>query len=133
MRLITRIRDRVRGRRFLLIHPLACCRGFAAGWHITRDPCMLTHSPRRLLLAVTVSVACWACGTSAARGRDGSSEINPRELAKSGTIYRDAYGMPHMDGKNDNATMFGFGYCQAEDYFWQIEDSYAMGLGRYSE
>ena len=49
------------------------------------------------------------------------------------TIYRDKYGMPHIDGKTDEAVLFGFGYCQAEDYFWQIEDSYVMGLGRYAE
>src|SRR5262249_51889875 len=49
------------------------------------------------------------------------------------TIYRDSYGMPHIDGPDDKSVLFGFGYCQAEDYFWQIEDSYVMGLGRYSE
>ena len=41
--------------------------------------------------------------------------------------------MPHIDGKTDDAVLFGFGYCQAEDFFWQIEDSYVMGLGRYAE
>ncbi len=64
---------------------------------------------------------------------EASAEINPSELAKSVTIYRDAYGMPHIDGPTDEAVLFGFGYCQAEDYFWQIEDSYVMGLGRYAE
>ena len=59
--------------------------------------------------------------------------IDPHELAKSVTIYRDSYGMPHIDGPSDKAVLFGFGYCQAEDYFWQIEDSYVMGLGRYCE
>ena len=49
------------------------------------------------------------------------------------TIYRDAYGMPHIDGADDEAVLFGFGYAQAEDYFWQIEESYVMGLGRTSE
>src|SRR3990172_9408764 len=58
---------------------------------------------------------------------------DPRELAKGVTIYRDRYGMPHIDGPNDKAVLFGFGYCQAEDYFWQLEDSYVMGLGRYAE
>jgi len=59
--------------------------------------------------------------------------LDPRELARSVTIYRDAYGMPHIDGPTDAAVLFGFGYCQAEDYFWQLEDSYVMGLGRYAE
>jgi acyl-homoserine-lactone acylase len=61
------------------------------------------------------------------------TKVDPRALAKSVTIYRDDYGMPHIDGPNDKSVLFGFGYCQAEDYFWQIEDSYVMGLGRYCE
>jgi penicillin amidase len=66
--------------------------------------------------------------------RDASSiTIDAAKLAASVTIYRDAYGMPHIDGPNDESVLFGFGYCQAEDYFWQLEDSYVLGLGRYSE
>ncbi len=61
------------------------------------------------------------------------TRLDPHALAKSVTIYRDDYGMPHIDGPNDKSVLFGFGYCQAEDYFWQIEDSYVMGLGRYCE
>ncbi len=64
---------------------------------------------------------------------DAASKIDARELAKSATIYRDNYGMPHIDGPTDKAVLFAFGYCQAEDFFWQIEDSYVMGLGRYCE
>jgi len=58
---------------------------------------------------------------------------NYKQLAQSVTIYRDKYGMPHIDGETDEAVLFGFGYCQAEDYFWQLEDSFAMGVGRYAE
>ncbi|MBI2827240.1 MAG: penicillin acylase family protein [Planctomycetia bacterium] len=63
---------------------------------------------------------------------DGSS-VDPRQLAAQVTIYRDGYGMPHIDGSTDESVLFGLGYCQAEDYFWQLEDSYVMGLGRYAE
>jgi acyl-homoserine-lactone acylase len=48
-------------------------------------------------------------------------------------IYRDSFGTPHIDGANDAATVFGFAYAQAEDFFWQIEDTYILALGRYSE
>jgi acyl-homoserine lactone acylase PvdQ len=54
-------------------------------------------------------------------------------LAKSVTIYRDEWGVPHIDGPTDESVIFGFGYAQAEDYFWQVEDSYIKALGRYSE
>jgi acyl-homoserine lactone acylase PvdQ len=57
----------------------------------------------------------------------------PEQLVEQVTIYRDAWGVPHIDGKDDPATLFGFAYAQAEDYFWQIEDSYIMALGRYAE
>ena len=44
------------------------------------------------------------------------SELDPKVLAQSVTIYRDAYGMPHIDGPNDESVLFGYGYAQAEDY-----------------
>jgi len=56
-----------------------------------------------------------------------------RELAARVRIYRDSFGMPHIDGDNDESVAFGFAYAQAEDYFWQVEDNYILCLGRYSE
>ena len=49
------------------------------------------------------------------------------------TIYRDEFGVPHVFGEDDESTIFGFGYVQAEDFFWQVEDAYILALGRYSE
>jgi acyl-homoserine lactone acylase PvdQ len=40
-----------------------------------------------------------------------------RNLAQRVTIYRDTYGIPHVFGETDAATMFGFAYAQAEDNF----------------
>jgi penicillin amidase len=59
--------------------------------------------------------------------------LDPDALATAVVIYRDRYGVPHIDGQTDEATVFGFAYAQAEDYFWQVEDTYIMALGRYSE
>jgi acyl-homoserine lactone acylase PvdQ len=56
-----------------------------------------------------------------------------RALAKSVTIHRDAFGVPHVFGPTDAACVFGFIYAQAEDYIWQIEDSYIRSLGRAAE
>ncbi|MBX9656209.1 penicillin acylase family protein [bacterium] len=55
------------------------------------------------------------------------------ELAKRVTIYRDSYGVPHVDADDPIAAAFGFGYAQCEDYFWQVEDSLIFGIGRYAE
>jgi acyl-homoserine-lactone acylase len=55
------------------------------------------------------------------------------KLAAVVTIHRDEWGVPHIDGPTDASVSFGFAYAQAEDYFWQIEDTYAASLGRYAE
>jgi penicillin amidase len=54
-------------------------------------------------------------------------------LARSVTIYRDNFGVPHVYGPTDASCVFGFVYAQAEDYFWQVEDSYLRALGRAAE
>jgi penicillin amidase len=61
------------------------------------------------------------------------SLVDPQSLAASVVIYRDRFGVPHIDAQTDAAAIFGFAYAQAEDYFWQVEDTYIMALGRYSE
>lgn len=58
---------------------------------------------------------------------------NAEKMAREVTIYRDTYGVPHVFGKTDAATVFGFAYTQAEDNFWQIEDNYIRAIGRASE
>lgn len=55
------------------------------------------------------------------------------KIARSVTIYRDKWGVPHVYGPTDASVIFGFMYAQAEDNFWQIEDSYIQALGRASE
>jgi acyl-homoserine lactone acylase PvdQ len=59
--------------------------------------------------------------------------IDAKQLAQRVTIHRDGYGVPHIFGADDESVTFGFGYAQAEDYFWQIEDVYILALGRYAE
>lgn len=58
---------------------------------------------------------------------------SPEQVARSVTIYRDTYGVPHVYGPTDASVVFGFVYAQAEDNFWQIEDSYIQALGRAAE
>jgi len=56
-----------------------------------------------------------------------------KKIAGSVTIYRDNYGVPHVYGPTDASCVFGYIYAQAEDNFWQIEDSYIRALGRGAE
>lgn len=95
------------------------------------------HSP--LLLSSFTLVALAGIGVFAA-GRAARADSTPagasakaKEVAKGVTIRRDAYGVPHVYAKTDAACVFGFIYAQAEDYFWQIEDSYVRSLGRAAE
>lgn len=88
------------------------------------------HLPRAIPAAI---VGLILAAAPAAAAEAPASPINAEELAKSVTIYRDAWGVPHIDGPTDESVVFGFAYAQAQDYFWQIEDSYVMGMGRYAE
>ena len=69
---------------------------------------------------------CWQLPLQAA-------SVNAEQLAAQVRIHRDAYGVPHVFGEDDASVIFGFGYVQAEDYFWQVEDVYILALGRYAE
>jgi acyl-homoserine lactone acylase PvdQ len=66
--------------------------------------------------------------------RDASADSDTTAaLAKSVTIYRDTFGVPHVYAPTDAGCVFGFVYAQAEDYFWQVEDNYIRALGRAAE
>lgn len=54
-------------------------------------------------------------------------------MARSVTIYRDRYGVPHIYGPTDASVVLGLAYAQAEDNFPQVEDNYIRALGRASE
>ncbi|MBI2825402.1 MAG: penicillin acylase family protein [Planctomycetia bacterium] len=83
---------------------------------------------RRTCLALLAFV--WLLGTIAPVR---AAESDPKAIAQSVTIHRDEWGVPHIDGPTDESVVFGFAYAQAEDYFWQVEDSYLQSLGRYAE
>ena len=57
----------------------------------------------------------------------------PEKLARSVTIYRDTWGVPHIYGATDASVAFGLMYAQAEDNFWQVETDYISALGRRAE
>lgn len=85
----------------------------------------------KLLLLIGLLAACASAGSTNAA--DETELPSADELRRRVAIYRDEYGLAHVIGDDDEATVFGFGYVQAEDYFWQVEDAYILALGRYSE
>jgi len=50
--------------------------------------------------------------------------------AKTVTITRDSWGVPHIEAPTDAAVVFGMAWAQAEDNFWQIEEDYLSALGQ---
>src|ERR1700733_6699483 len=73
-----------------------------------------------------------AAPSRAARAAELSS-ADVDKLAKSVTIQRDEWGVPHISGPTDASTAFGLAYAQAEDFFWQVEDTYIQALERHAE
>ena len=53
--------------------------------------------------------------------------------AKSVTIIRDNFGIPHIYGKSDADAVFGLLYAQCEDDFKRVELNYIEKLGRMAE
>jgi acyl-homoserine-lactone acylase len=102
-----------------------------------------TALPGRFCLAALIAMAgaasLWADSTGGPSDPPTAISLSPAEqaearlLADGVTIYRDAWGVPHIHGQTDRHVMFGYAYAQAEDFFWQIEDTYILSLGRYSE
>lgn len=66
-----------------------------------------------------------ACGAAAAP--------DPARLARSVTVHRDGWGVPHIYGPSDASVVFGLMYAQAEDNFWQLEETFIRDLGRAAE
>ena len=54
-------------------------------------------------------------------------------MARSVTIIRDTYGVPHIYGPTDASVVFGHAYAQAEDNFDQLEYNVLYALGRSAE
>ena len=53
--------------------------------------------------------------------------------ARSVTITRDDWGIPHVHGKTDADAVFALIYAQAEDDFTRIETNYLLSQGRLAE
>jgi len=70
-------------------------------------------------------------------GQEKSTEQRELErmekMAKSITIYRDTYGVPHVFGPTDSSVIFGYMYARAEDRFFKLEQGHLGLLGRKSE
>ena len=83
--------------------------------------------------ALTLTLLCASVVAGQQSRRMTSNLIDADRLARTVTIYRDTYGVPHVFGYTDASTVFGFAYAQAEDNFWRVEENFILALGRGSE
>src|SRR5581483_9965018 len=90
-----------------------------------------------VLIALVALMACWLPARRASRialvALFALFALATGARAQSVTIYRDAYGVPHVFGQTDASTVFGFAYAQAEDNYARIEANYMLALGRGAE
>jgi acyl-homoserine-lactone acylase len=88
-----------------------------------------SHADKTLLRIFVVLFFCHALSGANAQTTDDQFTKFVRNV----TIYRDTYGVPHVFGRTDASTAFGFAYAQAEDNFWRVEENFINALGRASE
>jgi len=81
--------------------------------------------------ALWMSLSTLTCQKKQSEDQDPWAKIE--EMARSVTIYRDTYGVPHIYGPSDSSVVFGYMYARAEDHFDTIERAYIRSLGRYAE
>ncbi len=62
---------------------------------------------------------------------EGSVEV--AGLADPVEIYRDEYGVPVVEARNNHDLMFALGYTHAQDRLWQMDITRRLGQGRLSE
>lgn len=86
-----------------------------------------------LVLSIFVLISCSSETENSADDNMAASPSAYAEQAKNVTIYRDAWGVPHIHGKTDADAAFGMGYAQAEDNFEQLERGFILGTGRSAE
>ena len=87
---------------------------------------------RRLSWALLAVIFSLASG-GLARGEQQIAAPEWEAVARSVTIYRDAWGVPHIYGPTDASVVFGHLYAQAEDNFRQIEENFILATGRAAE
>ncbi len=84
-------------------------------------------------IAANVTIAFVFIFLSLLAGQTFAADQATEKLARSVTIYRDTFGVPHIYGRTDESVVFGLMYAQAEDNFPQLEEDYINKLGRASE
>jgi len=79
-----------------------------------------------LVVVLAIPLQLFSVAVFAARSKS-------EKAARSITIFRDQYGVPHIYAPTDGGCVFGSAYAQAEDHFERLEDAYLRAIGRAAE
>lgn len=83
-----------------------------------------------LLVAVLGTLGAWAL-YNAEPQRDGQLDLPG--LQKPVSVFYDAWGVPHIDARNDHDAYLALGYLHAQDRLFQMDMLRRIGAGRLSE
>lgn len=64
---------------------------------------------------------------------DVSTHLHLNELDDAIHIYRDRYGIPHVEAQSTRDAFFGQGFVTAQDRLWQMEVNRRRAYGRWAE
>ncbi|MEM6454826.1 MAG: penicillin acylase family protein [Acidobacteriota bacterium] len=87
------------------------------------------------MLALLLVIALGVADARAVRAdaSDAPAAGDDRGAPYAATIYRDAWGVPHVHGRRDADAAYGFGYAQAEDDLPRLVDNVLRATGRAAE
>ena len=82
---------------------------------------------------VPLLAAAFALVAPPADAQRGLTPDAARRLAATVTISRDRWGVAHVHAPTDAGAALGFGFAQAEDNYWRVEENYLRAIGRAAE
>lgn len=98
-----------------------------------RRKSLVNFAPRHTALTLASIAFLAACsGGSDSTTASQSASDNASQAAKV-SIYRDGMGVPHIEGENAEATMYGAGYAAAEDRLMHLEYMRRVASGKLAE
>ena len=93
----------------------------------------MTRRRRDIYVRAAVAALLFASGAWAAQAQVAATASPSPHPHGEVTIYRDAKGVPHIDGSNSAAVMYGAGYTLAQDRLVELELSRRRVQGRRAE
>jgi acyl-homoserine-lactone acylase len=85
---------------------------------------------KRVGLVLVILVAVIAVGLAVWEPLAASAQTAPAKRAYDVEIVRDAFGVPHINGKTDADVAYGLAYAHSEDDFGVLQEVVAMTRGR---